>query len=287
VFLNGGKLCITNFNAQITARHHNCVTGRNDFFDNIGLIYNGLGGQYNPGEGVKKLAYYTYKLMTEKLEGSDRDNIQTLIEGTENVFSYKFTRVETCAPVYVAWWDYFDESSYYEGDTMVVSIEVGDVDSVRVTQAVPAAENGADLNEDDYPSFFASETLPVINGAATITLGKNPVFVEPLAVPTSVGDETGSPTPEGFKLSQNFPNPFNPSTTIEYQLAQPGHVTLRIFNVMGQEVHVLMDSNQSAGNYSVVWDGKDSFGKEVAGGIYFYRMMTKDFVQTKKLLLLH
>ena len=255
------------------------------YFDYTGLIYDGTGSN-DLGLGVKKLAYFSYKLMTEKLEGSNWDNIQTLTDGTDNVYAYKFTRAETGEPVYVAWWDWFDEPGYSEGDTKIISIEVGDVDSVRVTRAVPDAESGVDLNENDYPAFFTSETRPVINGAATITLGENPVFVEPLATPTSVGDETGSPAPEGFRLAQNYPNPFNPQTTIEYQIPNTGHVALRIFNVQGQEVRTLVDENRPAGIHSVPWDSKDNLGKAVSSNLYFIQLRADEFIQTKKLLLL-
>ena len=102
----------------------------------------------------------------------------------------------------------------------------------------------------------------------------------------SVEEETGLSLPEDFKLEQNYPNPFNPSTTIVYQLPQDGYVALRIFDVLGQEVRTLVDENQPAGSHSAVWNGKDSFGKEAVGGIYFLQMRAKDFVQTNKLLLL-
>ncbi|NIA29627.1 MAG: T9SS type A sorting domain-containing protein [Actinobacteria bacterium] len=257
-------------------REDECV----DYYDLVGLINN---PDNEDGKSHKKLAYYTYKKMTETLEGSDWDNIGTTSDGQGNIYTYKFTKAETGELVYIAWWDLFDELNYSEGDTKVISLEVGDVDSVRITETVPDAESGADLNENDYPAFFASETKPVTNGIAIITLGENPVFIELL-------DETGPPVPEGFRLVQNYPNPFNPQTTIEYQIPISSHMALRIFNVWGQEVLTLVNKDQSAGNYSVVWDGKDDLGKDVTSGIYFYQMRANagknSFWQTKKLLFL-
>lgn len=73
-------------------------------------------------------------------------------------------------------------------------------------------------------------------------------------------------------LLQNYPNPFNPTTTIQYQLEQPGQVLLRVFNTAGQEVRRLVDTRQSAGHHDVQWDGRNSLGESVASGVYLYRL---------------
>ncbi len=144
------------------------------YFDHTGLIYDGTLSN-DMGLGVKKLSYYTYKLMTEKLEGSDWGNIDTIQE-SDNVYVYKFTKDNN--PIYVAWWDHFDETGYQEGDTKTFSLEVGFAGDVLITEAVPDAVSGAELNEDDYPGFFEIETKIVSNGQVNITLYENPVFVE-------------------------------------------------------------------------------------------------------------
>lgn len=80
------------------------------YFDHTGLIY---GGKFSDddGYGVKKLAYYSYKLMTGLLDGSDWNNIRTLKNGEDNIYAYKFTQRKTGKPVYIVWWDYFDEKA--------------------------------------------------------------------------------------------------------------------------------------------------------------------------------
>lgn len=83
------------------------------YFDHTGLIYDGIGSD-DLGRGIKKLSYYTYKLMTEKLEGSDWDNIETIIDGTDNMYVYKFNRKDLGRPVYVAWHDNFQEKKTEE-----------------------------------------------------------------------------------------------------------------------------------------------------------------------------
>jgi hypothetical protein len=93
-------------------------------------------------------------------------------------------------------------------------------------------------------------------------------------------------SPDRFVLHQNYPNPFNPETIIQYQMPQRSEVNLVIFSLLGQRVTTLVDEVQSTGIYSVQWDGKDDTGKEVASGVYLYRLQTEQFVQVKKLALL-
>jgi len=75
-----------------------------------------------------------------------------------------------------------------------------------------------------------------------------------------------------FVILQNYPNPFNPSTTIQYRLNQKGTVNISVYNLSGQEIRQLIDSNQDPGQHSVSWDGKDEKGIVVGSGMYFYRL---------------
>lgn len=89
-------------------------------------------------------------------------------------------------------------------------------------------------------------------------------------------------------LANNYPNPFNPTTTIEYSIKEKAHVSLKIYNVAGQLVKTLVNDVQdrTSRNYSVQWNGRDNKGNIVASGVYFYRLVTKGFTQTKKMVLL-
>ncbi|OQY27342.1 MAG: hypothetical protein B6244_10795 [Candidatus Cloacimonetes bacterium 4572_55] len=89
-----------------------------------------------------------------------------------------------------------------------------------------------------------------------------------------------------FILEQNSPNPFNPITTIRYQLPQATHVKLEIFNTAGQLIRSLADHEESAGFKSVQWDGQNDHGAQVVSGLYFYRLETGDYEQTRRMLLL-
>ncbi|MCK5380087.1 MAG: T9SS type A sorting domain-containing protein, partial [Candidatus Latescibacteria bacterium] len=92
--------------------------------------------------------------------------------------------------------------------------------------------------------------------------------------------------PEDYALSQNAPNPFNPATTIEYALPEETHVRLVIYNTMGQSVCTLLDALQPVGYHQFLWDGRNSQGRLVSGGVYFYRLTAGEFTETKRMLLL-
>ncbi|OGG50092.1 MAG: hypothetical protein A3F84_02590 [Candidatus Handelsmanbacteria bacterium RIFCSPLOWO2_12_FULL_64_10] len=85
---------------------------------------------------------------------------------------------------------------------------------------------------------------------------------------------------------KNYPNPFNPSTTISYTLPEASTVRLTIYNILGQQVRTLINNRQAAGIHAVQWDGHDDAGRSVASGLYFYRLTAGEFTQTQKMLLL-
>jgi len=87
-------------------------------------------------------------------------------------------------------------------------------------------------------------------------------------------------------LSQNFPNPFNPTTEIRFHLGEPMMVTLEIFDILGRKVRTLISDPFPAGEHRVVWDGKNNFGDRVSTGVYIYRLRAGSFVKTNKMLLL-
>ena len=91
--------------------------------------------------------------------------------------------------------------------------------------------------------------------------------------------------PKAFALGQNRPNPFNPTTVIEYVLPESAPVKLEVYNLLGQVVRTLVDGEQVAGRYSVVWDGRDDLGREVATGIYFYRLSAGKFHAVRRMAL--
>jgi hypothetical protein len=91
---------------------------------------------------------------------------------------------------------------------------------------------------------------------------------------------------KAYALNQNYPNPFNPATSIQYSLAEPGDVKLVVYNTLGQEVRTLVSNYKLAGEYSAQWDARDAAGREVASGVYVYRMEVNGFVQTQRMVLM-
>lgn len=92
--------------------------------------------------------------------------------------------------------------------------------------------------------------------------------------------------PDDYEVSQNFPNPFNPATTIRFGLPQPGEVTLKIYNILGQEVITLFDKEvKKAGYHTIVWDSRNQNGQKVASGIYIYHFRAGGFVKSRKMII--
>ena len=92
--------------------------------------------------------------------------------------------------------------------------------------------------------------------------------------------------PGAFALHQNFPNPFNPSTEIRFDLPEAGNINLAIYNLMGQKIRTLSSDNMTPGYHAIIWDGTNDIGSQVATGMYFYSIQSSEFQATKKMLFL-
>ena len=123
---------------------------------------------------------------------------------------------------------------------------------------------------------------------ARVSLSDAPAYGFALTVGTSTGTEVVSDAkvPDRFCLGQAYPNPFNPSTTIQYEVPEASLVRIEVCNSIGQQVAVLVDGMRAPGYYQVHWNGRDAGGLSVASGVYFYRMEAKSFTNTRRLLLL-
>jgi len=111
-------------------------------------------------------------------------------------------------------------------------------------------------------------------------------FHGPASVVFSITGDTGTPSiPKVTKLEDAYPNPFNPNTTIRYQLESPGRVEIDIYNTKGQIVCSFSQNHDAAGYYNILWDGCDSSGRALASGVYLYKMTSGKYSGTKKLVL--
>jgi Zn-dependent metalloprotease len=107
-----------------------------------------------------------------------------------------------------------------------------------------------------------------------------------LVVATSVEEEDGPTVPQAFSLQQNVPNPFNPETTISFDLPDATEIDLHLYNPAGQHVAILATGFHQAGSHTLRWDGRDGAGRALASGVYLYRLTTADRSETRKLMLL-
>lgn len=134
-------------------------------------------------------------------------------------------------------------------------------------------------------SFTSNRMPPVatslIDAEGTAVLRR---WIEDLAVATAVAAEDDLPAT--FALAQNFPNPFNPATSIAYRVSVAGPVELVVYDALGQRVRALVAAEQVPGRYTSQWDGRDDSGRVVTSGVYFYQLRAGAYRQTRKLMLL-
>jgi exo-beta-1,3-glucanase (GH17 family) len=152
------------------------------------------------------------------------------------------------------------------------TIEVKLDESRPITGWVTPSQNP---NDDNVGLWAASDS--VMHSWQYTLVAKKPVI-------TSVQD-VSTEIPASFELEQNFPNPFNPSTTIRFAVSKPTHVTIKIYDAQGREVRTLVDRPFAAGKFVEIWDGRNDGEVSVMSGVYFVRMQTAEFVQVRKLVL--
>ena len=197
----------------------------------------------------------------------------------------------------------------YDSDTTFISCEANFV--VRGVQLkLGGPSNGVPIltaaDGLDMPFGFKDNIVSVgvldLDGSAVVGSGQRSLLkipgryevVEALTaddrhrtvVPTLGTGAVSDNLPEEFELSQNYPNPFNPATKISFGLPVGSDVKLEVFNILGQKVITLKDGHMPAGRYSVIWNGTSKQGKSVSSGVYFYRLETDGFTESKKMMLL-
>ena len=191
-------------------------------------------------------------------DGNEKFNADLDIEIASGNFSngtmtITFPSFEDITPRSQAYFIVFDISDRLSDPSSTVGVRFADSSYFKFLYP-------AEVSATNFP--FESEQLPV------------PVLEVTLDVPKT------------FALGHNYPNPFNPETTIKYQLPKSTEVKLEVYNILGQRIATLMDEKQQAGYYSVKWGGRNDLGKNVGTGIYIYRLESKEFVKARKLALL-
>ncbi len=124
----------------------------------------------------------------------------------------------------------------------------------------------------------------VSDGLAEVMSSNGPFIFNVGVIFLSVDSDNSQP--DNFLLYPNFPNPFNPTTTLRYDLPQNSLVNITIYDLNGREVKKLVRSEQVSGNHSLTWNGTNDQGKLVSAGVYLYQIQSGEFVQTKKMVLM-
>ena len=148
--------------------------------------------------------------------------------------------------------------------------------------------DGATL-PDNISFYFSVINIPgtslnpeLLNVVCSFPDEDNPIAVNTV---TASADDNFM-LPDEFALFQNYPNPFNPSTQISFDIPKSEFITLRIFNLLGQDVKTLTSKIMNPGRYTFEWDGKDLLSSDVASGVYFYELRGESFTSRKKMLLI-
>jgi len=147
--------------------------------------------------------------------------------------------------------------------------------------SIPAGQNGI------FTVSLYLTSITVLDEFITITSNDASVPSQQIALHIdTVANDDDNNIPLVTKLEGNYPNPFNPVTTIRFAVKEPGKILINIYNPKGQLVKTLVNDNLKAGNHSTTWNGTDEHGKSVSSGVYLYRMQASGVSQTRKMMLM-
>ncbi len=169
----------------------------------------------------------------------------------------------------------------YEFSVFVFDLEAG---TMIWIQDYPADSHSVQYNSDGLAPALQDNKkyLWILESRETNYDNAAMVYSEFTYVPLGIQDNTLTT----FSLQKNYPNPFNPITTIDYSIPESGMVSLVIYNTAGQKVRTLIDQELEAGLFKAIWDGRDDNGMAAASGIYFYRLTSCEFSQIEKMVLM-
>jgi len=249
------------------------LSGINDFtparLSSVGHI--NIMGTLNENFFLKP-GYYTYKLLVEKLHDFTKAE-EISVSSDPRTRVYKFERPR--GPIYVLWSETGEAPPNLDyrlatGETVSFKV-LNNVTALKLTRII------SDTTNTKPPE----ESLAVANGRVTIRLGYEPVFLEEGVLVNVQAPEDLSPV--AFTLEQNVPNPFflstaekNGGTTIRFSLPTTADVTIKIYNMIGQEVRVLVEQRLESGVQQAAWNGRDRGEQAVPSGVYFMQMVARE-----------
>ena len=195
----------------------------------------------------------------------------------EHGCSWEAWLVDCWNPPAATFADAFGDGEVSEEDVLCVGFNWGRTHSTpdgTMTGGIPA-------------DFDVSERIDALEAMYAFVRGQSPGSAGMQAVEEALARLiAGASVPRATALYQNAPNPFNPTTTIRFDLAHDGHASLRVYDVAGRMVRTLVDEEFSAGRREVIWDGSDDTGERVSSGLYLYRLETHGLSQVRKTIVL-
>jgi hypothetical protein len=181
-----------------------------------------------------------------------------------------------------------DSTSLFRLSFILTSIQTNEV--IAIHNVTLDSINRAIFSADSFGINYDRITMVVMNVDSSLGENSSAKYSYIANVMTGIEEDQEDVFEEhslfSYSLTQSYPNPFNPSTKIEYTLPHSAHVRVTVYNIAGQEVRQLVNGPQVAGIHQVSWNGNDEHGKAAASGVYMYRLVADDFVQTRKMLLL-
>ena len=169
---------------------------------------------------------------------------------------------------------------------IVSALRVGDGINIYSVDDVPDNGGGTETWSLDYSGVTGTHyDLAIIDNTVYGIRDNGDVTPVTWDVNAAIEDDISNVVSD-YSLEQNYPNPFNPTTSISYSIPTNDVVSLKIYNIMGQEVRTLVNASQAAGTHTIQWDGLNSNGQRVASGVYLYVMKAGKFVQSKKMTLM-
>lgn len=172
-----------------------------------------------------------------------------------------------------------ERNSYRNGRVYTINLQVSDANGNAATAAfkvlVPVSCCYGSNAVDDGPVYTEVSTC----SGAPLTKAAD------RSNETAINEAAEAAAPESYALAQNFPNPFNPATEIRFAVPEVSHVVVKIFNTLGETVRTLVDEEFAAGTYTAHWNAQNDQGQKVPSGMYFYRLVTPNFTETKRMIL--
>jgi hypothetical protein len=271
-------LLITNVNAQIpNAGFENWTNGNPDdwtTYNSTGLVVDVTqSGDAHSGSSSAKLEVVNYAGVPYPAE----------------LWTISGASLSSSPEALNGYYKYSPTTSASEGGVVIELYKNGNI----VGEGGDTLKAAAAYTQFSVPIYYFSSDIPdsfyiwIAIGDTSISGSTGSVaYFDDLSFGNATGIVANPNSPKTFQLKQNYPNPFNPTTNISYYLPQQGFVRLNIYDINGQLIKTLVDENQIGGTHKVMWNGTNSFGKEVASGVYLYRLVSGNYNGIKKMILM-